>query len=241
MRLVHSIIFYFIAVVTFLVGTLITLPFALFSKQRHRPFQFSARVWARLLIFCSGSRMKVSGISHFPREGGLIIASNHQGAFDILILLASMPVYFRFVAKSELFGVPFLGWYMSLAGYVPIERNIGSSAHRTISGFSEVLDRGDNILIFPEGTRSRDGSLGPFKRGSLMAAYNSGATVIPVAISGSYEMMPKKSVLIKRVPIKVNIGRPVSFKEHRDRKISREEYESELSKLHGMIETLLKG
>lgn len=240
MRIVHSIIFYLIAVVSFFIGTIITIPFAIFARHKSRPFQFSARVWSRFLMFCSGSRLTVKGASHFPKDGGLIIASNHQGAFDIVILLSSMPAYFLFVAKSELFRLPFLGWYMSLAGYVPIDRGVSTSAHRTISGFSEVLERGENILIFPEGTRSRDGSLGTFKRGSLMAAFNSGATVIPVAISGSYEMMPRRSFLLNRVNVKVNIGKPISFKEYKDRRASKDEYESELSKLRDSIQALLK-
>jgi len=184
--------------------------------------------------------VKISGINNVPKEGGVIFASNHQGALDILIHLAYLPRYFRFVAKSDLFRIPFFGWYMSLAGYVPIEREVSASAHRTIGSVSDVLRSGDCILIFPEGTRSKTGELGPFKRGSLMAAFSSGAAVVPVAISGSYKMMPKKSYLINIVPISIKFGQPISFKKYLGVKPTKEDYEIELSRLREEILGLLK-
>jgi 1-acyl-sn-glycerol-3-phosphate acyltransferase len=142
------------------------------------------------------------------------------------------------VAKKELFSVPFLGWYMSLAGYVPIEREVSASAHRTIGSAADMLTKGECILIFPEGTRSKTGELGPFKRGSLMAAFQSGASVVPVAINGSYQMMPKKSYLINRVPIKMNIGKPLDFKKYVAAKPVKGDYEVELSRLREDIQNL---
>ena len=174
-----------------------------------------------------------------PKSGGVIFASNHQGALDILIHLAYLPRHFRFVAKSELFKIPIFGWYMSLAGYVPIERDVSKSAHKTIAGAADLLKEGDCILIFPEGTRSKNGELLPFKRGSLMAAFQSGATVVPVAISGSYKMMPKSTYVINRVPVTVNFGQPISFSKYLGIKPTKEDYEVELAGLRHAIEELL--
>ena len=128
---------------------------------------------------------------------------------------------------------------MSVAGYVPIERDVSASAHRTIGSVSDVLSSGDCILIYPEGTRSSTGELGPFKRGSLMAAFGSGATVVPVAISGSYKMMPKKTFLINIVPIKIKFGRPMQFKKYIGIKPSKNDYEIELKNLRDEIQELL--
>ena len=239
LKLLHTIIFYSIAVITYFVGTLMTIPFAIIAREHHKPFQFSARVWSKLLMLISGAKVTVSGVNNIPKEGGLIFASNHQGAFDILIHLAYITRYFRFIAKSELFKVPFLGWYMSLSGYVPIEREISKSAHRTIGSVAEVLGKGDCILIFPEGTRSETGELGPFKRGSLMAAFSSGATVVPVAISGSCKMMPKKTFVINIVPISIKFGQPVSFKKYLGKKPTKDDYEIELNLLREEIRKLL--
>jgi len=238
-KFTHTIIFYFIAAVTFIVGTLITIPFAIIAREHHKAFQFSARAWARTLMFISGAKISIAGIDKIPKEGGLIFASNHQGAFDILILLAYLPRYFRFVAKSSLFKIPLFGWYMSVAGYVPIEREVSTSAHKTIGSVSDVLSSGDCVLMFPEGTRSKTGELGDFKRGSLMAAFSSGATVVPVAISGSYQMMPKKSYLINAVPITINFGHPISFKHYIGHKPIKGDYEIELKKLREDMENLL--
>jgi 1-acyl-sn-glycerol-3-phosphate acyltransferase len=150
-----------------------------------------------------------------------------------------MPRHFRFVAKKELFNVPLFGWYMSLAGYVPIERDASMSAHRTIGSAADMLAKGECVLIFPEGTRSKTGELGPFKRGSLMAAFNSGASVVPVAISGSYGMMPKKSYLINRMPISLNIGGPISFSKYIGTRPGKNDYEAELIRLRNEIQKLL--
>ena len=239
LKLIHTLFFYFVGVISFIIGTLLTIPFAIFAREHHKVFHFSARVWAKLLMLTSGVKVTISGLNNIPKEGGVIFASNHQGAFDILIHLAYLPRYFRFVAKSELFKIPFFGWYMSLAGYVPIERDVSASAHRTIGSVSDVLRKGDCILIFPEGTRSRTGELGPFKRGSLMAAFSSGATVVPVAISGSYKMMPKKTYLINIVPVSIKFGQPVSFKKYLEVKPAKSDYEIELNRLREEIQKLL--
>ncbi|MFH1710386.1 MAG: lysophospholipid acyltransferase family protein [bacterium] len=238
-KLIHTLMFYFVAVASFIVGTLLTIPFAIAAREHHKPFQLSARAWAKMLMLISGARTTVSGLDNIPKDGGLIFASNHQGAFDILIHLAYLPRYFRFVAKSELFKIPFFGWYMSLAGYVPIEREVSASAHRTIGSVADVLSKGDCILMFPEGTRSKTGELGPFKRGSLMAAFSSGAAVVPVAISGSYKMMPKKTYLINVVPVEIKFGRPISFKKYFGIKPTKDDYERELTRLREEIQKLL--
>lgn len=240
LKLIHTIFIYLAAVITFFIGTLITIPFAIFNREHHKPFQFSARIWARFLLLICGVRVKISGLHNVPKKGGVIFASNHQGAFDVLIHLAYLPRYFRFVAKSELFRIPFFGWYMSIAGYVPIEREVSASAHRTIGSVSDVLSKGDCILIYPEGTRSTTGELGPFKRGSLMAAFSSGATVIPVAISGSNKMMPKKTFVINIVPISIKFGQPASFKKYLGTKPSKRDYEVELENLKKEIQDLLE-
>jgi 1-acyl-sn-glycerol-3-phosphate acyltransferase len=238
-KFIHTIIFYSIAVITFFFGTLLTIPFAVFAREHHKPFQFSARLWARMLMMISGAKITITGMDKIPKEGGLIFASNHQGAFDILILLAYLPRYFRFVAKSNLFKIPLFGWYMSVAGYVPIEREVSTSAHRTIGSVSDVLSKDDCVLMFPEGTRSKTGELGDFKRGSLMAAFSSGATVIPIAVTGSYQMMPKKTYLINIVPITIKFGLPMPFKKYLGSKPGKNDYEVELKRLREEIQGLL--
>ena len=234
-KIIHTLLFYALAVVSFFIGTLITIPFALIVREHHKVFHFSARIWSKMLMIALGVKVTISGLENVPKEGGLIFASNHQGAFDILIHLAYLPRHFRFVAKSELFKIPLFGWYMSLAGYVPIERDVSASAHKTIAGAADLLKEGDCILIFPEGTRSKTGELGPFKRGSLMAAFQSGASVVPIFISGSYQMMPKGTYVINRVPVRINFGLPISFNKYAETRPTKNDYEIELARLREEI------
>jgi 1-acyl-sn-glycerol-3-phosphate acyltransferase len=239
LRIIHTIIFDLTAIALFFVGAALSLLFVPFFRKRYRPFQFTARVWAKILMRMSGSKVTIQGLSNIPKKGGYIFASNHQGAFDILITLAYIPRYFRFIAKKELFNIPLFGLYMKLAGYVPIDRDAASSAHRTIGGIADVLMKKECILIYPEGTRSKTGELGAFKRGSLMAAFQSGASVIPVAISGSHKMLPKRSFLIDPADIKISFGKSMDLSGYKGKKAAKEDYEKELGVLRNDIQGML--
>ena len=209
LNIVHTIFFYLITVVSFLLGTTITLFFVPFTKQRSRPFHVAARLWARFLIFFSRIKVTVSGTENIPKGQALIFSSNHQGAADILLLLAFVPENFRFAIKKELFKTPVFGWYLKRAGYFSVDRKAFSSAYRTVEAIIEIIKAGASVLIFPEGTRSKTGELGRFKRGSLLAALKSGAPIVPIAISGSYNIMPRKTWIINPCPVKLTIGKPI--------------------------------
>ncbi|MFA4857725.1 MAG: lysophospholipid acyltransferase family protein [Candidatus Margulisiibacteriota bacterium] len=210
----HSIFFYLFVAVTFLVGMLITMAAALFSKDKERTFQNAARIWAKLLARISRIKVKVEGMENLPHNQPVVLAANHQSAADILILLAYIPTYFKFVAKRELFKVPLFGSYLRLAGYIPIDRQSNLKAHKTLYDISKLIRAGDSILIFPEGTRTRTGELGPFKRGSLVIAQQAGVPVVPIAISGSFNIMPKGTRVINPTKVKLSIGEPIPVEHH---------------------------
>jgi 1-acyl-sn-glycerol-3-phosphate acyltransferase len=240
LKILHTLLFYAAGIITFFVGLFLAIIISIFVRPSHKGFQAIAKIWAKSLLFLTGAKITVNGTGNVPLLEGVIFASNHQGALDVLIALAYMPRPFRFVAKKELFNVPLFGWYMRMAGYVPIEREVSTSAHRTMGGVADVLTGGGAILIYPEGTRSKTGELGAFKRGSMMAAFASGATVVPVAISGSYGMMPKGTYLMNPVPISVNIGHPISYKKYVGIRPTKKDYEVELDRLRNDIEALLR-
>ncbi|MBU0672452.1 MAG: 1-acyl-sn-glycerol-3-phosphate acyltransferase [Candidatus Margulisbacteria bacterium] len=215
-RIFHSVFFYLLTVVSFLVGTTITLFFVPFSRSSHKPFQIAGHIWARFLTFFSGVKVQVSGLENIPRDKALILASNHQGAADILILLACLPINFRFAIKKELFKIPIFGWYLKKAGYFSIDRKLVLSAYRTVEAVIEIIKAGESVLIFPEGTRTKTGELGRFKRGSLLAALKSRAPIIPIAISGSFNIMKKGSWLFHPCPVKLSVGKPIEIKSEAD-------------------------
>src|SRR3989338_1691233 len=231
-RVVHTVFFYIITIVSFLVGTTVIIPLVFFSRSKHKSFQFSAHLWARFLSFFSGVKVKVSGRENLPKNTTVIYAANHQGMADILIVLACLPAGFRFAVKSELFKVPLFGWYLKRAGYFSIDRKLILSAYRTVETIVEIIKAGESVLIFPEGTRSKTGELGRFKRGSLLAALKSGATIIPIAISGSFNILPRGSWLINPTPVKLSVGQPIRIETEAD-------YDTKVAEVREAIEQML--
>ena len=166
-------------------------------------------LWSRILLFLSGVTVEVKGLENILAGKPQIFASNHQGAFDILALQAFIPIQFRWVAKRSLFKIPIIGWSMSLAGYVSMDRERAGSAYKSIETAAEKVRNGICVLIFPEGTRSATGELLPFKRGGFLLAIKSGAPVVPLSIQGSTDIMRRGSLLIRPGKIKIAIGRPI--------------------------------
>ena len=162
-RLIHTVLLYIYTVVSFFIGTTLTLLFVPFTKNKYRPFHEAGHIWAKGIAFFSGIKVKTSGLDNIPRSQPLILVANHQGAADIPVLLACLPVRFRFAIKKELFSVPVFGWYLRQAGYFPIDRELILSAYKMVEKIIDILKAGESVMIFPEGTRSRDGSLGPIQ------------------------------------------------------------------------------
>lgn len=209
LKFFHTIFCWICIIVLYFLITAIIWPLAFFSKKPELIFFKAARVWSRLILAVSLIRVKLNGLEKFPQKGSLIIASNHQSMFDIFILIGYLPRYFRFVAKKELFKIPFLGWYMRKICCLSIDRQASIKAHRTLEEIKEKFFSPENqeaILIFPEGTRSPDGQLKDFKRGSFAVALSTGTPILPVAISGSYKIVPKGRTLINPQEVSLSVG-----------------------------------
>jgi 1-acyl-sn-glycerol-3-phosphate acyltransferase len=144
-----------------------------------------ARLWAWLILKTSGIRVGVEGLENLP-PGTMIFCVNHPSAADIPILLACLPVQFRFLAKRELFQLPFLGWFLRRAGHISVER---SRPHEARQSFEEAADRirqGTPVVLFPEGHRSRvAGEMLPFKSGSFHLAIRAGVPIVPITLKGT--------------------------------------------------------
>ncbi|NQT30148.1 MAG: 1-acyl-sn-glycerol-3-phosphate acyltransferase [Candidatus Saganbacteria bacterium] len=220
-RVIHTVFFYVLTVISFFIGTTLTLILLPFCKSKTKAFQTAAHIWAKFLIFSSGLSAQTQGIENIPKDKTLIFAANHQGAADILIVLGCLPIGFRFAIKKELYQTPVFGWYLRQAGYFSVDREVVLSAYRTVKQIIEILKIGESVLIFPEGTRSKTGKLGKFRRGSLLAALKSGAPIVPVAISGSFNLMPRGTWIIHPCPVKFSVGKPIyiNSKEDYDNKV----------------------
>ncbi len=139
---------------------------------------------------------------------------NHQSIFDIFTLLACLPVDFKFLLKQELMKVPFFGAAMKRAGYISIDRRNPRKAVKSMNEAAEKIKNGASVLVFPEGTRGKDGRLQTFKSGGFHLALKSGTDIVPVAIVDSHLIVPKGSLRIKKGTISMNIGRSIRTRDY---------------------------
>lgn len=173
-------------------------------------------LWFKVILALSGVRVDVLGAENIPTGGPVIFLANHLGAFDIPALQAYLPVQFRWVAKKSLFKIPVVGWTMSLAGYIPIDRESATKTYRSMLDAAKRIRSGTSVVIFPEGTRNdTDRRLLPFKKGAFTLAVKSGVPVVPVAIAGTRDIMKRGSLLISPAAVSITFG-PALATEGRD-------------------------
>ncbi len=193
--------------VTGILGMLAALT-AFFSKTGNVPHKI-AILWAKSILFVSNVKVHVSGASNIDPEKSYIFMANHQSNFDILALFAGLPVQFRWLAKAELFRIPIFAQGMKGCGYICIDRSNREAAFQSIREAADKIRNGVSVMIFPEGTRSRDGKLLPFKKGGFVLAMDSGVPIVPMVITGSLSVMPKKQLRIKSGHIFLEILKPI--------------------------------
>ncbi len=168
-----------------------------------------ARFWGGWILTISGIRVKVRGMHHIQAHRNYIYMSNHQSNFDIPVLLAHLPVQFRWLAKAELFRIPIFGLAMRRVGYISIDRSDRRLAFASLRQAAETIRNGVSVLIFPEGTRSRDGRIGSFKKGGFVMAIDAQVPIVPVTVHGTWEIMPKARWRIVPGTVGIDIGPPV--------------------------------
>ena len=153
-----------------------------------------ARIWGNVNLWAAGVKVDIKGLENIDKHGPYIFVSNHQGWFDIFTALGKLPIRFSWLAKAELFKVPILGVAMLRAGYIPIDRKDRRKALAGMNSAAEVIRQGTSVFVFPEGTRSVDGVIRDFKKGVFVLALKSQQPIVPVSISGSYRILPKRQL-----------------------------------------------
>jgi 1-acyl-sn-glycerol-3-phosphate acyltransferase len=168
----------------------ISIAASLFDKKGDTLMRV-ARVWAKSLLRVSGVRVTVEGLEHIDPKGSYVFAANHASYMDTPVVLSSIPVQFRFLAKSGLFKIPFLGTHLGQAGHISVPRNDPRASVKTMQTAAEaVRNRGISLLIFPEGGRSHDGIMRPFKEGAAYIAIRAGVPIVPAALIGTHDVLP---------------------------------------------------
>lgn len=195
---------------TVLYGT-VTLVFSIFNTRLAR---YIAHLWCiHLLVFC-GVRVRTIGAEKLSRKERYVFIANHQSYFDIPTIYAGLPFSLSFIAKKELFFIPFFGWGIAAIGHIWIDRENPRKALKSITRAIEKLKRNRICLVlFPEGTRSITGEVGVFKRGSFTLAIEAGVPVVPVSLVGMRNILPKKTFLFNPGTALVAVGDPISPEE----------------------------
>jgi 1-acyl-sn-glycerol-3-phosphate acyltransferase len=170
------------------------------------------RDWSRRIVHKAAVDLTVEGLANLPRDRACVYMSNHQSNFDVPILFSVFPGSLRMVAKAELFRIPVFGRALRQSGFVCVDRSGDrQKAEAAMREAGDALHRGINVWLAPEGTRSRDGSLGKFKKGGFILARDAGVEIVPIAIDGSGRILPKGSRTLQRgVQVKVVFGAPIA-------------------------------
>lgn len=186
------------------------LPLAGIDRTGRLIHSWIAVPWARVILRVCGVRVDVKGLKDVDPLRPRIYMTNHQSFFDIFILLARLPVHFKFVLKQELMRIPVLGFAMKQARYIAIDRANPRQAVKSMNEAAERIRAGASVVVFPEGTRSEEGRLQSFKRGGFLLALKSGCDVVPVTVQGSHRIAPKGSLRMRPGRVTLTIGQPIS-------------------------------
>ncbi|MEQ9398325.1 MAG: lysophospholipid acyltransferase family protein [Longimicrobiales bacterium] len=169
------------------------------------------RAWARSLLWAAGVEVVLENAESIDPDRPQVLVANHVSWFDVLALAAFMPGPYRFVAKKELTKVPFFGPAWQACGHIAIDRDDRKSAIESLAVARRRLEEDrPTVILFPEGTRSEDGELRPFKKGAFVLAIQTGVEVVPAAVLGSREVMKKGSFLIRPGRVTIRFGSPIS-------------------------------
>lgn len=166
--------------------------------------------WSRSLIKLAGGKVEVIGAENIPKEGPVVFVANHQGNFDIPLMLGYIDKPKGFIAKAETEKMPIVGGWMRYMQCVFMDRKNPRAALKAIKQGINIVKSGHSIVIFPEGTRSLDGQMGEFKPGSFKLAMKAQAQIVPVTISGSIDMMRKGDWKIKPAKVTLTISEPMA-------------------------------
>jgi 1-acyl-sn-glycerol-3-phosphate acyltransferase len=202
-----------IALVTFVVETIVLAVIAVlsgfFDRTGESVFKI-ARFWSRLVLGVPGVRVKVEQRTPLDPQRPYIFMCNHASMVDIWAGFVGVPVSFRFIAKKQLARIPLFGWAMWAGRFIFIDRQNAVAARRSIEEAARRIKSGQSVLIYPEGTRTRDGRLMPFKKGGFHLAIDSGAAIVPMAIEGTRVLMPRGAMLMRAGEVRLQIGEPIA-------------------------------
>ena len=202
---------FFISALLFTIPLILWLTTVLFDRRRFILHQFTCR-WSDIILGINPYwKIKVEGRNKIDPSGIYVMVSNHQSGADILVLF-KLHRHFKWVAKKGLFFIPFIGWNMGLNGYISIERSRGRSKLQMMDKAADSIRAGNSVILFPEGTRSRDGNLQPYKTGAFRLALKTHTPILPIVLKNTHQAIKKGGLLIhKNDKIKLVVLDPIPY------------------------------
>ena len=186
---------------------------SIFESNKGKTLGHCARLWGKFILFFTGVKYSVKGLDNLDPKGSYIFACNHASGYDIPLAFAGLPYWLISIAKIELKSVFILGWVMKTAGHIFVDRKRSDNAMAALkSSKKSLMNNPRSILLFPEGTRTLDGSLGIFKKGGLMLSMDTGIPIVPVGLVGTFGMLKKGTRSFKNQPLEIRIGNPIEPK-----------------------------
>lgn len=217
MKVIYFLYQWFIAVPILLVLTVFTAIFTICtspwrnSEFVHKEQQF----WSRCFFWLFGIRYEIEGTENIQKGQSYVFVCNHVSMFDVWLVYGWLPVVFKWIMKQELRKVPFVGSGCYAAGHIFINRRNPREAKESLERAERILTNGVSLVVFPEGTRSKNGQVQEFKRGAFQIAFDLQLPVVPISLSGMHELMPKGSYFVHPFTrTKMKVGKPINLKEY---------------------------
>ncbi len=197
---------FFLATAVCGTAALVASLFAKTGRTQHR----IARLWARLCLLAAGARLRIEGEENLRKYPAAVYASNHTSYMDTPVVFASLPFQFRILAKKELWTLPFIGWYLARSGQMPIDTENPRSTLSSLGKAAQALKGGMSLFVFPEGSRTPDGTTKEFLAGAAYLAIRAQAPLVPIALSGVYDLLPIHTRHFYPGAVRLMAGEPIS-------------------------------
>ena len=179
-------------------------------ERRGKMVSWVAQTWSKIVLFIGGILYRTIGLEKLDPNGQYIFAANHESAMDIPLAFGALKYHLVSIAKIELKKIPILGWVMTAGGHIFVDRRNHSKALKSLENAKASMTKNPrSILIFPEGTRSLNGDIKPFKKGGLVMAIQLGIPVVPIALCGTRDVLGKNGLLLNPQELELRIGKPI--------------------------------
>lgn len=205
----------------------LSLPFFLMKREWGQPFH---HLFGKVGCWCMGIRVNYQGLENLPQKGGVILAPNHESMFDILVM-AGVPYDTSWLSKEEVGKLPFIGMAMRAMGCYFVKRNRSEHDFNVLSEVEEGLKQGRSVIIFPEGSRTRTGALLPFKKGAFRVAKQTGAPIIPIALTGTRQIAQPGELPTRGHRVIARFGKPFYVASNAELPETMKKFKDELTNL----------